>query len=170
MKMTTLPLGNLMNRSPLRLGFLLIPLVLGCFALSPTARAVVPAHHGGYPNGNTAEGDSALFNLTNGVGNTAIGLQALFSNTNGNENTANGVDALFENTTGAQNTATGVQALEFNTAGQNNTGTGVAALFHSEEGSFNTANGVKALFNTTGARAFAQVRFGFWIQAAAPSV
>jgi len=48
MKMTTLPLGNLMNRSPLRLGFLLIPLVLGCFALSPTALAVVPAPDGAY--------------------------------------------------------------------------------------------------------------------------
>src|SRR5260370_22675582 len=39
MKTTTLPLRNLMNRSPLR-PFLLIPFVLACFALSPQARAV----------------------------------------------------------------------------------------------------------------------------------
>src|SRR5713226_9289324 len=39
MKTTTLPLRNLMNRSPLR-AFLLIPFVLACFGLSPQARAV----------------------------------------------------------------------------------------------------------------------------------
>jgi hypothetical protein len=37
--MTTLNLRNSIGRSPLRLGFLLIPLVLACFALSPTAQA-----------------------------------------------------------------------------------------------------------------------------------
>lgn len=35
--------------------------------------AVVPAPDGGYPGFNTAEGQSALLNLTGGVGNTAIG-------------------------------------------------------------------------------------------------
>src|SRR6266568_2048368 len=37
--MITLHLKPSINRSPLRLGLLLIPLVLGCFALSPTAAA-----------------------------------------------------------------------------------------------------------------------------------
>src|SRR5438552_7274561 len=68
MKTTTLPSRNLMNRSPLR-AFLLIPFVLVCFALLPVARAVDPPPDGGYPNNNTAEGDSALFSLTTGVNN-----------------------------------------------------------------------------------------------------
>src|SRR2546430_4561516 len=66
MKTTTLPLRNLMNRSPLR-AFPLIPFVLACFALSPLARAVLPAPDGGYPGNNTAEGTDALFNLTPGM-------------------------------------------------------------------------------------------------------
>ncbi|PYV72025.1 MAG: hypothetical protein DMG96_27415, partial [Acidobacteria bacterium] len=78
MKKTTLPLRNLINRSPLR-AFLLIPFVLVCFALSPTARAVDPAPDGGYPGDNTAEGEDALFSLTTGFGNTATGFDALFS-------------------------------------------------------------------------------------------
>jgi hypothetical protein len=46
MKRPTLPLRNLMNRSPRHCGTVaavLIPLVLGCFALAPTARAVDPS-------------------------------------------------------------------------------------------------------------------------------
>src|SRR5437773_11101652 len=69
-------------------GFLLIPLALAWFALSPTARAVLPAPDGGYPNANTAEGTDALFSLTTGYGNTANGIQALYFNTTGNDNTA----------------------------------------------------------------------------------
>ena len=62
------------------------------FALSPAAKAfgVSPPPDGGYPNQNTAEGDSALFSLTTGSDNTANGFQALYSNTGGNSNTANG--------------------------------------------------------------------------------
>src|SRR5947208_9551964 len=82
------------SRSPLRLAFLLIPLALGCFAISPAARAVLPAPDGGYPGDNTAEGDNALFSLTTGADNTAIGFQALLSNTTGSDNTAIGDNAL----------------------------------------------------------------------------
>jgi hypothetical protein len=41
---------------------ILVALTLGAFALAsdPTAFGVVPAPDGGYPGGNTAEGDNAL--------------------------------------------------------------------------------------------------------------
>ena len=57
-----------------RRSFLLVffALALACIALSPTARAVTPPPDGGYPNGNTAEGTNALFNLTTGFGNASF--------------------------------------------------------------------------------------------------
>ncbi|MGH8476191.1 MAG: hypothetical protein ACRER2_10550 [Methylococcales bacterium] len=111
-------------------GFLFIALALAGLALSPAARAVgPPPPDGGYPNGNTAEGDDALLSLTSGFGNTAIGYQALYSNTSGGFNTANGYQALYSNTTGFRNTANGVSALVNNTTGGNNTANGLAALF-----------------------------------------
>ena len=140
-----------MNRSPLRLAFLLIPLALGCFALSQTARGVDPPPDGGYPNFNTAEGTDALFYLTTGSGNTAIGFDALYNNTTGGDNTANGVEALFSNTTGGGNTAVGAQALSSNTTGIQNTALGDLALDSNTTGGLNTACGLGALsFNTTG--------------------
>src|SRR5712691_560329 len=123
MKTTTLPLRNLMNRSPLR-AFLLIPFVLACFALSPQARAVLPAPDGGYPIANTAEGEDALFSLSTGTNNTATGYHALYNNTTGNSNTGLGSGALLSNTEGAGNTATGTASLEFNTNGNSNTADG----------------------------------------------
>src|SRR6266550_1410424 len=81
---------NFVSRSRLHRRFLLVALVVGSFALSPTARAVLPPPDGGYPNQNTAEGDNALFSLTTGIGNTANGSQALYSNTTGDLNTATG--------------------------------------------------------------------------------
>src|SRR5439155_16707123 len=103
------------GRSPLRLGFLLIPL-LGCFALSPMAQAVCQA--GCFTNQNTVLGDDALLNNT-GANNTAIGFNELFSNTTGIYNTAIGFKALFANTSVA-NTAIGSQALSNNTTGSHN--------------------------------------------------
>ena len=46
-----------------RFASILVALTLGAFALAsaPTAFGVVPAPDGGYPGGNTAEGDFALF-------------------------------------------------------------------------------------------------------------
>jgi uncharacterized coiled-coil protein SlyX len=149
--MTTSQLRNSVNRSPLRRGFLLISLMLACFALAPVAQAVVPAPDGGYPGLNTAEGTGALQSLANGVWNTAIGFDALFSNTTGNANTANGLDALFHNTTGRNNTALGFQVLFSNTIGFENAATGWRALFENTTGFHNTAAGFQALFfNTTG--------------------
>jgi hypothetical protein len=164
----TLPIGNSISRSPLRRDFFLI--AVACFALSPAPKAfgVSPPPDGGYPGGNTAEGQTALFSLTTGSDNTANGVSALSSNTTGNDNTANGASALFSNTTGYENTATGFaalfsnttgfdntangfEALAFNTIGVGNTANGDYALYNNTTGSVNTANGASALYsNTTG--------------------
>src|SRR5438094_9968386 len=98
--------ASLISRSPLWRGYPVVLLVLGLFALSPTALAVDPPPDGGYPNGNTAEGEQALNSLMDGyVGNTAIGYQALFSTSAGAHNTGVGFQALFSNSTGSANTA-----------------------------------------------------------------
>jgi Chaperone of endosialidase len=154
------PVKNLLNRPPLRRGFLLIPLALGlaCFALAPAARAVDPPPDGGYLNFTTAEGEDALFSLTTGEFNTAIGFHALWNNTTGSANTATGQSALFSNTTGVSNTATGDNVL-FNNTGDNNTATGESALSNNTTGSMNTAIGAfTMLSNTSGNR---NVTLGF---------
>jgi trimeric autotransporter adhesin len=144
---------NSMNRSPLRSGLFLIPLVFVCFGLSPAPNAfgVIPPPDGGYPGNNTAEGTDALFSLTTGTENTALGFNALYSNTTGDSNTATGSQALISNTTGIRNTANGFAALQSNTTGERNTATGRAALANNTTGNHNTAAGQNALFsNSTG--------------------
>jgi hypothetical protein len=106
-----------------------VPFTLICIALLPRTHAVVPPPDGGYPGGNTAEGQHALFSLTAGGYNTAVGFLALRSNTEGSYNTAVGAGALLFNvgdTTfyGMENTAIGAAALLFNTTGSFNTATG----------------------------------------------
>ena len=129
---------------------LLIAGVLACFAISPMAQAVVPAPDGGYPGGNTAEGQAALFSLTTGGFNTAVGWLSLRSNATGTANTAIGAGALLANTADS-NTATGAGALLSNTIGDRNTANGAFALLSNTEGFLNTATGFEALFsNTTG--------------------
>ncbi len=146
-----------MNHAPSPRGSFLIALLIGCLALVPTARAVVPAPDGGYPGGNTAEGQNALLSLSTGTYNTAVGLFSLESNTEGQFNTAVGAGALLANVGdpsmdhGVENTATGAGALLSNTTGVRNTASGAFALFNNTEGSHNTATGEFALFrNTTG--------------------
>ena len=87
MKMQTSFTTNSMNRSPLRRGFLLIPLIVAvaCFGLPQLIRAQCPQ-------------------ICDGSDDTALGIGALASNTSGS-NTAVGNSALFGNTTGGQNTA-----------------------------------------------------------------
>jgi hypothetical protein len=68
------------------------------FAFLPNARAVNPAPDGGYPGGNTAEGQSALLSLTTGGFNTAVGFLSLRSNATNSFNTAIGAGTLLANT------------------------------------------------------------------------
>jgi hypothetical protein len=134
----------------IKLSSLLILLILACSAFLPLAQAVVPAPDGGYPGGNTAEGQAALLSLTTGGFNTAVGFLSLRSNTEGQFNTATGAGTLLANTAD-ENTATGAGALLSNTTGLFNTAHGAFALFSNTEGAANTANGDQALFsNTTG--------------------
>src|SRR5690242_19114349 len=72
-------------------------------------------------NENTALGQSALVNNTNGMNNTAVGFEALSSNTTIGEQTALGAFTLANFTTGSGNTAVGYQALAHSTMIFNNT-------------------------------------------------
>ena len=143
----------------------LIAFGLACFGLSPAVQAVSPAPDGGYPNQNTAEGDSALLSLSSGINNTAIGWKALQRNTTNSNNTAVGTGALFTNngpssTTATGNTATGSAALFDNRVAIYNTANGAFALYHNNStghsqpnGCWNSAFGASALFsNTDGAQ------------------
>jgi hypothetical protein len=125
----------------------LTSLVFACFLFPPAVGAVSPAPDGGYPGGNTAEGQNALFSLTTGVNNTAIGYYSLKSDATHSNNTAIGTAALYNNNADG-NTATGCAALLSNTVGTRNTADGAFALYHST-GNANTAVGYEALFSNT---------------------
>src|SRR6476646_8408085 len=77
-----------------------------CFALLPTAQAVVPSPDGCYPGFTTAEGCNALNFLSTGAGNTGVGWYSLFFDSTGNYNTGVGAGTLALNN-GDSNTATG---------------------------------------------------------------
>jgi hypothetical protein len=135
---------------PLRRGFLLIPLMLVCFALSPQTQAVSPPPDGGYAGGTTAEGDSALLSLTSGIYNSGFGIFSLLVNTDASFNTGLGAGALLLNNAN-ENTGVGAGALLTNSTGINNTGCGTFALFTNSTGEFNNAVGANSLlFNTDG--------------------
>jgi hypothetical protein len=133
----------------------IVTLALIGFALSPKAEAVSPPPDGGYPGGNTAEGQDALLNLTTGTFNTAVGLFSLRSNTLGQFNTAVGAGTLLFNVGdpngfGAiENTAVGAGALLSNFLGSENTATGAFALLSNDMGIGNTAIGHRALLSNT---------------------
>jgi Chaperone of endosialidase len=145
---------------------LCVPTVIGCFAISPMARAVVPPPDGGYPGGNTAEGQAALLGLSSGTFNTGLGFFSLLNNTTASfntavgagtlasvitaqQNTATGAGALLNNTTGELNTANGAFALLSNTTGIQNVAVGASALSANTDASFNTAVGANALITNT---------------------
>src|SRR5437588_754816 len=77
---------------------------LACFALGPKAQAVSPPPDGGYPGGNTAEGQNALLSRTTGGYNAAIGWLSLEDLTSGSFNTGVGAGTLALNNAD-QNTA-----------------------------------------------------------------
>ena len=122
----------------------LITILIASVTFSHDAPAVNPPPDGGYPNGNTAEGQSALLNLTTGGYNTAVGFIALRADSTASFNTAVGAGTLFANTANL-NTAIGAGALLNNTTGIGNTATGSFALFQNSTGTFNTAFGHLAL-------------------------
>jgi trimeric autotransporter adhesin len=129
-----------------------------CIVLLPEIQAVNPPPDGGYPGGNTAEGQNALLSLTTGSFNTAVGWFSLSAATSGESNTAVGAGALPLNT-GNANTATGAAALLSNTIGFANTANGALALIVNSTGGQNTAVGIGALgSNTTG---FTNTAVGF---------
>ena len=71
-------LPNSGNRSFWRRGSLFIPLgLVALLAVSSTSRAITPPPDGGYPGGNTAEGQNTLLSLTTGGFNTALGWLSL---------------------------------------------------------------------------------------------
>jgi Chaperone of endosialidase len=149
----------------------LIIFSLVCFALVQNTQAVSPPPDGGYPGGNTAEGQNALLGLTTGIYNTAVGYLSLLSNTEGQLNTAIGAGALLADVGsqdafyGSRNTAIGAAALLSNTTGSDNTANGAFALLNNVSylnsafgsnaltsnviGLRNTAVGSDALFSNT---------------------
>jgi endosialidase-like protein len=140
----------------------LAALALGGFTL-PRALAVFPPPDGGYPGGNTAEGQAALLSLTTGGFNTAVGFFSLSPIPKGRSTrllalgpflpisaltTRPPAPALFYNTAEG-NTAAGTGALFSNTTGDGNTAIGLSALVNNSTGSANTASGANTLFNNT---------------------
>jgi hypothetical protein len=112
---------------------ILILIGIVCIGVLFKAQAITPAPDGGYPGGNTAEGQNALLSLTTGTYNTAVGLFSLETLISGKWNTAVGGGALLVNTAD-ENTAIGVGALLSNTTGSPNTATGAFALFSNTTG------------------------------------
>src|SRR5438105_8802655 len=89
-----------------RAGIFTLLLALGFLALAPMTQAVAPSPDGGYPGGNTAEGQSALLSRSTGTYNTAIGIYSLLRLTDGKFCTGVGAGTLLANT-GDSSRATG---------------------------------------------------------------
>src|SRR6266542_3488338 len=158
--MTTTQLKETIDRSPIWRGFLFLPLVIACFGLSPTARAVGPDTDGAIAGPNNGEGIGVLVSRTAGVWNTGTGFEALSHLTSGNQNTATGLRALSSDTNGGFNTATGVYSLFSNTSGFFNSATGAYSLANNTDGNYNTANGYGALYYNTGGDQNTAVGYG----------
>ena len=138
------PLIQLRLRSQL----FVITFLLACFGVLDGAQAIITDTQGWFQNGNTAEGQTALWNLRGGHYNTALGLLSLNALVNGNYNTAVGAWSLSVNN-GNNNTAIGSAALSSNRIGEDNTANGTSALGVNVEGSRNTAIGSQALASNT---------------------
>src|SRR5436305_14224255 len=125
---------------PFRRGFLLIPLMLVCFAFSPQTQAVPQPDSpdpGNPPISNTRDGINSLLSITSGgIHNSAFGFDALLSNTDADFNTAVGsASLLVSNAT--ENTSCGTGALFLNGA-PNYTSVGAFALRFSPGGPYSS--------------------------------
>src|SRR6266700_1600293 len=144
------PLIQLRLRSQL----FVITFLLACFGLLDGAQAIITDTQGWFQNGNTAEGQTALWNLRGGHYNTALGLLSLNALVNGSSNTAVGSYAL-QNNTGSYNIGIGWDTLGSNTSGNTNTALGYGAGFTNTTGTGNIAlgawagKGVTTGFNVT---------------------
>jgi Chaperone of endosialidase len=127
----------------IRTSRLVIALTLVGIGPLPEVQAVNPPPDGGYPGGNTAEGQNALLSLTIGTYNTAVGFFSLRALTFGQFNTAVGAGTLLFNNA-HQNTAVGAAALLNNVTGHDNTANGAAALLNNTSGDSNIALGSSA--------------------------
>jgi hypothetical protein len=143
MKTITTLFEDSINRSVRQFLLLFILLLIGCFSIPPNAQAVSPPPDGGYPGGNTAEGQNALLGLTIGTYNTAVGFFSLSALTFGQFNTGVGAGALLFNDA-HQNTAVGAAALLRNVTGHGNTATGTSTLLNNTSGDDNIALGNNA--------------------------
>lgn len=90
---------------------------------------------------NTAIGEGAFANNTDGYENVAIGFQSLMNNTTGHRSVAVGNNALNSNTTGHHNVAVGENSLLSNTTGIYNTALGIDTLHDNTTGTYNIAIG-----------------------------
>jgi hypothetical protein len=140
---------------------LFFPFTLISIAISLRAQAVTPAPDGGYPGGNTAEGQNALLNLSSGGYNTAVGFVSLRANSTNSFNTAIGAGALLANTADG-NTAIGAAALLSNTTGFQNTAVGALALLSNTTAGADTAVGFGALSNNTAGNNTAMGNFALY--------
>ncbi|HEX3599348.1 MAG TPA: hypothetical protein VHU84_04360, partial [Lacipirellulaceae bacterium] len=143
--------------------FLLMPLILACFACLPQMQAgaspfaflpqtpaapdVNPPPDGVY-GGSTAEGYQALFRLTTGGFDTALGWRSLYTDTTASFNTGVGAGTLALNN-GDENTASGAGALLLNTTGAANTANGALSMLFNSTGEDNSAFGDRAMENNT---------------------
>src|SRR5262249_26581463 len=146
---------------PLRRGFLLIPLMLVCFALSPQTQAIPQPNTpdpGAKPVSDTADGQNSLLSITSGIHNSGFGFDALLSNSDASFSTAVGSAALLVSNA-PENVGVGCGALLLNVAPRN-TACGTFALFNNSgdpdptvgSGVFKVAVGANSMFlNTTGA-------------------
>jgi hypothetical protein len=162
LKSSRASLRNSTNYARSPRGFVLIPLLIVCFALLPGGQATPeegPATPATPQEASTAPEIPANLNprvmqlpttpdpgSVGGSFNTADGQNALASVITGSANTAVGWFALFSNAENSFNTATGAGALLFNTA-DNNTAFGAAALLFNTTAANNTAVGTAALLN-----------------------
>ena len=137
---------------PLWRGFLLIPLILVCFAFAPQTRAVdsgprriLPRVQHGRRTAGTAVPHHRYWKYSGLVGVRS-------SPTIGSFNTGVGAGALVLNFNGEENTAVGTVSQLLNSAGSRNTSVGTATLLSNAgdadgNGSFNGAYGAFSLRN-----------------------